>query len=170
MLLRSKICFTVLAIYEMVAVSMLHFQRVCDAIFTPVFCDSWYRYFLFCVIVPLLIGLILMWIREIVRAHRRRKFFRRARNTVRSVMSTIRGRVSENIDMRDMEKIVTAAVLVGIKRYADNHPNLRRNVNHIMDVANGDMEIDLMAPAPENMPAARAKKTVKKTTKKTIKK
>ena len=41
MLLRSKICFTVLAIYEMVAVSMLHFQRVCDAIFTPVFCDSW---------------------------------------------------------------------------------------------------------------------------------
>ena len=107
-----------------------------------------------------------MWIREIVRAHRRRKFFRRARNTVRSVMSTIRGRVSENIDMRDMEKIVTAAVLVGIKRYADNHPNLRRNVNHIMDVANGDMEIDLMASAPENMPAARAKKTVKKTTKK----
>ena len=54
MLLRSKICFTVLAIYEMVAVSMLHFQRVCDAIFTPVFCDSWYRYFLFCVIVPVL--------------------------------------------------------------------------------------------------------------------
>lgn len=166
MLLRSKICFTVLAVYEMIAVSVLHFQRVCDAIFTPCFCDSWYRYFLFCVIVPLIVGLILMWIHEIVRAHRRRKFFRRARNTVRSVMSTIRGRVSEHIDMRDMEKIVTAAVLVGIKRYADNHPGLRRNVNHIMDIANGDMEIDLMATDEEERVTARTKKPVKKKTKK----
>lgn len=166
MLLRSKICFTVLAIYEMVAVSMLHFQRVCDAIFTPVFCDGWYRYFLFCVIVPLVIGLILMWIREIVRAHRRRKFFRRARNTVRSVISTIRGRVSKNIDMHDMEKIVTAAVLVGIKRYADNHPNLRRNVNRIMDIANGDAEIDIMATDEEQTVPSHPKKAIKKKLKK----
>ena len=145
MLLKSKICFTVLAVYEMAAVSILHFQRICDAIFTPVFCDSWYRYFLFCVIVPLVIMLILMWIREIVRAHRRRKFFRRARSTISGVLSSIRGKVSENIDIRDMERVITAAVLVGIKRYADKHPNLRHNVNHIMDIANGDAEIDIMS-------------------------
>ena len=48
MLLKSKICFTTLVIYEIVAVSMLHFQRICDAIFPTAFCDSWYRYFLFC--------------------------------------------------------------------------------------------------------------------------
>ena len=149
MLIKSKICFTVLAVYEMVAVSILHFQRVCDAIFIPTFCDSWYRYFLFCVIVPLAIGLILMWIREIVRAHRRRKFFKRARRTINGVISSIRGKVSENIDIRDMERVITAAVLVGIKRYADKHPNLRHNVNHIMDVANGDAEIDIMSMADE---------------------
>jgi len=149
MLIKSKICFTVLAVYEMVAVSILHFQRVCDAIFTPTFCDSWYRYFLFCVIVPLVVGLILMWIREIVRAHRRRKFFKRARRTINGVISSIRGKVSENFDIQDMERVITAAVLVGIKRYADKHPNLRHNVNHIMDVANGDAEIDIMSMADE---------------------
>ncbi len=164
MLLKSKICFTVLAVYEMVAVSVLHFQRICDAMFPTAFCDSWYRYFLFCVIVPLIVGLILMWIREIVRAHRRRKFFRRARNTVRTVMSTIRGRISEQIDMRDMEKIVTAAVLVGIKKYADKHPGLRQNVNHIMDVATGEAELDIMATSDE-IRAPRSRGTSNKRTK-----
>lgn len=159
MLLKSKICFTVLAVYEMVAVSVLHFQRVCDTMFPIAFCDSWYRYFLFCVIIPLVVGLILMWIREIVRAHRRRKFFRRARNTVRTVMSTIRGRVSEQIDMHDIEKIVTAAVLVGIKKYADKHPSLRQNVNHIMDVASGETELDIMATTDEIRTARPRNKT-----------
>lgn len=104
-----------------------------------------------------------MWIREIVRAHRRRAFIRRARNTVQGVMSSIRGRVSEHIDPRDLEKIITAAVLVGIKRYADRHPNLRRNVNNIMDIANGDAEIDIMSTADEIAPPrTRRTKTAKR--------
>ncbi len=162
MLLKSKICFTVLAIYEMVAVSILHFQRICDAMFPTPFCDSWYRYFLFCVILPLIVMLIVMWIREIVRAHRRRAFIRRARNTVQGVMSSIRGRVSEHIEPRDLEKIITAAVLVGIKRYADRHPNLRRNVNNIMDIANGDTEIDIMAADAVATPRTRRAKSSKR--------
>lgn len=145
MLIKSKIYFTALTVYEMVAVSALHFQRVCDAMFTTKFCDGWYRYFLFCVIVPLIISLILMWIREIIMTHRRRAFIRRARNTVSGIMSSIRGKISENIDMQDMEKIITAAILVGIKKYADRHPNLRNNMNHVIGVANGEMDIDVMS-------------------------
>lgn len=149
MLLKSKICLTVVAIYEMVAVSLLHFQRVCDATFSVPFCDSWYRYFLFCVIVPAVVLLILMWIREIIRAHRRRRFIRRAKATIHDVISSIRGRVSEHIDVQDIEKLITMAVLVGIKQYADRHPNLRRRVNDIMDVANGDVTIETVeTPAP----------------------
>lgn len=142
MLIKSKIYVTALAVYEMVAVSALHFQRVCDAMFTTRFCDGWYRYFLWCVIVPLVVSLILMWIREIVVTHRRRAFIRRARNTVNGIMSSIRGKISNNIDMRDMEKIITAAILVGIKKYADRHPNMRDNVNHIMGVASGETDIE----------------------------
>ena len=117
MLLKSKICLTVVAIYEMVAVSLLHFQRVCDATFSVPFCDSWYRYFLFCVIVPAIILLILMWIREIVRAHRRRRFIRRAKKTLNNVVSAVRGKISEHIDFDDMEKVITAGVIYGIKKY-----------------------------------------------------
>lgn len=166
MLLKSKICLTILAVYEMIAISFLHFKRICDAMFSTMFCDGWYRYFLFCVIVPLVIGLILMWIREIVRAHRRRRFFRRTRKTINNVVSAIRGRVSEQLDMNDMERIVTAAVLVGIKKYADSHPGLRHSVNHIMDVARGDAEIDIMATDEEDIKSSRAKKVVKSKTKK----
>lgn len=159
MLLKSKVCFTVLTIYEIVAVSAMHFQRICDAMFPTAFCDSWFRYFLFCVVVPLLVFLIVMWIREIVRFRRRRSFVRRARNTVNGILNTIRGKVSEHINMQDMEKIITAAILVGIKKYADRHPNLRRNVNHVIDIANGDAEIDVMATVDEVKPVQKRKTT-----------
>lgn len=159
MLLKSKVCFTVLTIYEIVAVSAMHFQRICDAMFPTAFCDSWFRYFLFCVVVPLLVFLIVMWIREIVRFRRRRSFIRRARNTVNGILNTIRGKVSEHINMQDMEKIITAAILVGIKKYADRHPNLRRNVNHVIDIANGDAEIDVMATVDEEKQVQKRKTT-----------
>ena len=165
MLLKSKICFTVLTVYEIVAISLLHFQRVCDAIFSTAFCDSWFRYFLFCIVIPLLVFLILMWIHEIVRAHRRRKFIRRAKNTVNGILSSLRGRVSEHIDMSNMEKIITAAVLIGIKKYADRHPNIRHNINHVLDIANGDAEIDIMSSADEIKMPARARKVTRKVTK-----
>lgn len=149
MLLKSKICFTALVIYEIIAVSALHFQRLCDSMFPTPFCDSWYRYFLFCIIVPLVVMLIWMWISEIIHLHRRRKFIRRAKNTVSGIMSGIRGKITENLDVQNLEKIITAAILIGIKKYADRHPNLRRNVNNIMDIANGEMELDIMSTTDE---------------------
>lgn len=142
MLLRPKICLTVFSLYEIIAVTILHFQRICDSIFSVNFCNGWYRYFLLCVIVPVIIGLILMWIYEIVYRHRRRKFFRRMRNIVHDIMGGIRGKVSEHINIQDMEKIVTAAVLIGIKKYVDNHPGLRKNINDIMDVASGSVRVE----------------------------
>lgn len=161
MLLKSKICITSLVIYEIIAVSILHFQRICDAIFTSAFCDSWYRYFLFCVALPLVALLIWMWISEIIHVHRRHKFIKRAKNAVHGIISGIRGRVSENITPADMEKIITAAVLVGIKRYADRHPNLRKNINNIFDMANGEIDLDLMSTDDEE-PVKQPRKTNKK--------
>lgn len=145
MLLKSKICFTVFVVYEAVVISLLHFPRTCDAIFSSGFCAGWFRYFLFCIIIPLFVGLILMWIHEIVRAHRRRRFIRRAKNTVNGILAGIRGHVSEHMDVADIEKIITAAVLIGIKKYADKHPNLRHNINNVMDLAHGDIELDVIS-------------------------
>lgn len=167
MLLKSKVCFTVFSIYEMIAVTFLHFQRLCDSVFPTQFCDSWYRYFLFCVIVPLVAFLIGMWIHEMVRAHRRRRFIRRAKKTLNSVVSAVRGKISEHIDFDDMEKVITAGVIYGIKKYADAHPNLRRNINKIMDMASGEIDIDIMSTEDEvDVPAKR--RTVKTQSKKTV--
>lgn len=159
MLLKSKICFTVFAIYEIIAVSAMHFQRICDSMFMPAFCDGWFRYFLFCIVVPLLVFLILMWIHEIVRFRRRRSFIRRTRNIISSVLGSIRGRISEHINIQDMEKVITAAILVGIKNYADRHPNLRNNVNHVIDIAKGDAEIDILSLSREQRQSPSRKTT-----------
>ncbi len=155
MLIKSKVCFTVLTIYEIVAVTALHFKRVCDTMFSTVFCDSWFRYFLFCVVVPLLFMLLVMWAREIYYARRRRRLIRRAKSMVNGILSSMRGKISENLDLQDMEKIITAAILVGIKKYADRHPNIRHNINHVIDVANGDVELDLMSTESEIKPVRR---------------
>ena len=149
MFLKSKIWLTIFVVYEATVVSLLHFQRTCDSVFTSAFCTSWFRYFLFCIIVPLIVGLILMWIHEFVRAHRRRRFIRRAKNTVNGILSSIRGHVSKHMDVADIEKIITAAVLIGIKKYADRHPNLRHNLGNVMDLAQGDIELDIMSTADE---------------------
>lgn len=167
MLLKSKICFTVIAIYEMVAVTFLHFQRLCDSIFPTAFCDSWYRYFLFCVIVPLVAFLIGMWIHEIVRAHRRRRFIRRAKKTLNHVVTAVRGKVAEHIDFNDMEKVITAGVLYGIKKYADNHPGLRRNINKIMDMASGEIDFDIMSTEDEVVEIPTKRRVAKTQSKKT---
>ena len=60
-----------------------------------------------------------------------------------------------------MEKIITAAVLIGIKRYADRHPNLRKNINNIIGMANGEIDIDLMSTDDEE-PVKQPRKTNKK--------
>ena len=161
MLLKSKICFTSIVIYEIIAVSILHLQRICDAIFSSGFCTSWYRYFLFCIIVPLIALLIWMWIHEIIRARRRHRFIKRAKNAATGILSSISGHVSDNISSADMEKIITAAVLVGIKRYADRHPNLRKNINNIFGMAKGEIDIDLMSTTNEESPK-KTRKTNKK--------
>ena len=170
MLLKSKICITTLATYEIITVSFLHFKHFCDSVFTSTFCDSWYRYFLFCVIVPTIALLIWMWIREIIRIRRRHKFISRAKNAAHSILSSIRGRVYENITPADLEKVITAAVLVGIKRYADRHPNLRKNVNNIFDVADGEVDIDLMSTTDEKTVKPTHKQNKRGNTKPTRKK
>ena len=173
MLIKSKVCFTVFAIYEMFAVTFLHFQRFCDSVFPTQFCDGWYRYFLFCIIVPLLAFLICMWIREIVLAHRRRRFIRRAKKALNNVMSAVRGKVAEHIDFDNVERVITAGVLYGIKKYADTHPGLRRNINKIMDMASGEIDIDIMStkdevavPSKRRTVATKTKKTTATTRKK----
>lgn len=138
MFLRMKICFTVFALYEIAAIMLLHCQRTCDAMFSTAFCDTGFKYFIFCVAVPVLVYLIAMWIREIFVGHHRNSFAHKARSAVKDLVNNVRDRVSENVSVQDLEKIIAAAILIGVKKYADKHPRVRETFDSVMDAADYD--------------------------------
>ncbi|MBQ7128239.1 MAG: hypothetical protein IJO18_04635 [Alphaproteobacteria bacterium] len=137
MFIKSKICFTVLVIYEIAAITLLHFQRTCDAMFSTGFCDGNFKYFAGAIAVPLLAYLIWMWIREIIHARCRHRFISRAKHLVGNFASAVHEKLG-NISSQDMERILTMAILFGIKRYSDRHPGLRRTIGEIIGVKSGD--------------------------------
>lgn len=140
-MLKSKICFTVFVLYEVIAVILLHFPRTCDAMFSGTFCnDSVFKYFLICAAVPMLAMVLGMWIHEIFFARRRRSFFHRARDVASDVADGVTRHLGRAFDARDMDKYLAAAILFGIKKYVARHPQMRDAVHDIMNGA--DYEYD----------------------------
>lgn len=162
MFIKSKICFTVLVIYEIAAITLLHFQRTCDAMFSTGFCDSWFRYFAGVVALPLLAYLMWMWIYEIVRARRRHRFIARAKHLVGNVASTVHEKLG-NISSADMERIITMAILFGMKRYSDRHPNIRHTIDEIIGVSQGDNMDYKYDMDTENVVAAQKRAATRRT-------
>ncbi len=134
MFLKSKIYLTVLTVYEILAVILLHCRRTCDAMFGMSFCDDHvFKYFIFCFAIPAIVGLIVMWIMEIIYGGRRRRsFIYRAKNAVRDVASSVREHIGEHVSAADMEKLMAAALLVGIKRYVSKHPKHRGDFEDVL--------------------------------------
>ncbi len=145
MFIKSKICFTVFVIYEIIAISLLHFQRTCDAMFSAGFCDSNFKYFAGAIAVPLLVYLVWMWIHEIVVARRRHRFINRAKKMINTIASNIHEGF-ENLSPRAIEGVITAAVLMGVQKYSMRHPDLRKKLSNIIGLSNGgvmDFEYDM---------------------------
>lgn len=140
MFLRAKICLTVLTIYEIAIIMLMHFQRTCDAMFCTCFCDDHvFKYFMMCFAVPAIVLLVWMWIRTIVHGiRRRRSLFYRARGVIDDVASNVRDSVERNISRADVEKYITAAIMAGIKKYTDRYG---KKMNYDDDEYMDDMEM-----------------------------
>ena len=141
MFLKSKIGLTILSIYEIIAILLLHSPRTCTAMFGTTFCaDGLLKYFIVCVAVPLLVFLFAFWIMEIIAMHRRHhSLLYKAKRVVKRMASNIRDRVSENISTDDLEKLVSGALLVGLKKYSDRNPRAR----HVLDeIKNADIDVE----------------------------
>lgn len=137
-MLKSKICFTVFVLYEIIAVILLHCQKTCSAMFGGTFCnDSVFKYFLICAAVPMLAWVLGMWIHEIFFARRHRSFFHRASDVVSDVADGVKQHLGRAFDARDMDKYLAAAILFGIKKYSDRHPKMRNTIRNIIDGADG---------------------------------
>lgn len=138
MFLKSKIGLTILSLYEIIAVILLHNPKTCNIMFGVTFCYDAFKYFVWCVAVPLIVFLIVMWIMDIVdTARRRHSLLYKAKHAVKQMASNIHDRVSEHISSKDMEKMVTAALVMGLKKYSERNPRARSILNGIM---NDDIE------------------------------
>lgn len=167
MMLKLKICSTVWVLYEVIVVMMLHCPQTCEALLSGRFCmDSVYKYFVFCFAVPALIGLILMWIMSIVHAvRRRRSLLYRAESAVKDVAMSLQHKIRESISGPDLQKYIIGAVLAGVKKYSDYHPNMRRAIDGIISVITGEEDTTVSATksaATRTTHAAKSKAAHKK--------
>lgn len=155
MFLKTKLCLTILALYEIAAVVLLHIPRTCDAIFCTSLCDDHiFKYFVVCIALPLVILMILMWIRELVHAVRRRRSLAyRAKAAVSDMVSDISHRIKRTISSADMERYLTAALIVGLKKYSARHPGAQDAFGRVF----GDMgyDVDDAEPVASSAPATR---------------
>lgn len=143
-MLRFKIYLTIFFIYEIIATILLHTMRACAPMFGLGFCgDVVFKYFVVCAAVPMLIFLIIMWAHEIIVARRRRRsVFYRARGAAMRIASNVRDRITHNVSQQDLEKIITAALVVGIKKYAARNANVRRLLDDITNAYYTDDDFD----------------------------
>ncbi len=134
MFLKMKIYGTILALYEIFIVLFLHSKTYCNSIFTSGFCmDSVEKYFTFCIAIPVIVFLIFMWIGEIRKYIRRRNsLLYRAKDAVHEVATEIKDRVTETISPQYLEKLITAALLIGVKKYADKNPKARAFLKEVI--------------------------------------
>ena len=139
MMLKSKICLTILVVYEILAVILVHMTRICTAMFGPNFCaDNGFKYFIACFAIPALALLIMMWIREIVVAsERRHSLMHKAKDAFDGMVDDVKDRFMDHISAKDIEKFLAAAAIVGIRRYAQTHPQTRRMFENIVATARG---------------------------------
>lgn len=143
-MLRFKIYLTIFFIYEIIATILLHTMRTCAPMFGLGFCgDVVFKYFVVCAAVPMVIFLIVMWAHEIIVARRRRRsVFYRARGAAMRIASNVRDRITRNVSQQDLEKIITAALVVGIKKYAARNANVRRLLDDITNAYYTDDDFD----------------------------
>lgn len=135
-MIKLKIWLTVLTLYEIVAVLLLHCSRVCNAMFGLNFCsDHVFKYFIALFAVPAIITLIVMWIMEIIHTARRRQtLVFKAKTAIKDMAEKLRDKVSENVSTKDLEKLAAAAFVAGVQRYSANHPRMRNKIREILNL------------------------------------
>ena len=131
MLLKPKIYITILFVYEVIAVMVLHCQTICTEMLGYTACNDWFRYFAFCVVIPGIVGLIWMWVKTIIHAYRHR-FLRRARGALIDVLDGLRDKLADKISREDIEKYITVASLYGIRYYMAHNPRFREFLHEIV--------------------------------------
>lgn len=139
MLLKPKIYITILFVYEIIAVMLLHCQSMCTEMLGMTACQDWFRYFAACIIIPGLVSLIWMWLETFVHAYHHR-FFRRARSALADVLDKIYEKLANHLTREDLERYITVAALYGVRHYLANNPKFKEILQEMIpEVAEWDL-------------------------------
>lgn len=125
---KIKIFITFLSLYEFIMLTILQIPEYCFAFFNFSFCSVPYKYLLLCVMLPILIGLFIWWIPDIL------KLFCKNCQCSEPQEKTIKNLVQEIVSKQDIEKFITAAIIMGIQKFASNHPQTKETFDNILDV------------------------------------
>ena len=127
---KIKIFITVLILYEFVMLTVLAVPSYCTAFFNYNFCDiNNFKYFLLCVMLPTLVGLFIWWMPDIARILCPNRC-----NAKPEPDKTIKNIFNEIISKQDIEKFITAAIIMGIQKFATTHPKTAETFDNILDI------------------------------------
>ena len=110
--------------------TILQIPKFCTTFFNYNFCMvNNIKYFLLCIMLPVLIGLFIWWIPEMARAICPNKC-----NIKTDTDINIKNIFNEIISKQDIERFITAAIIMGIQKFATNHPKTTETFDNILDV------------------------------------
>ena len=127
---KIKIFITIVVLYELVMLTVLQIPDYCTSWFNYNFCETHhFKYFLLCIMLPILLGLFVWWIPEISRL-----FCPHKCEIPQKTDMNIKDIFNEIISKQDIEKFITAAVIMGIQKFAATHPKTAETFDNILDV------------------------------------
>ena len=126
---RLKIFITIFVLYELVMLTILQISDYCLWWFNYNFCETGvFKYFLMCIMLPLCFTLFIWWIPEISRMLCKNKCECMAEKEPSSIKDILR----EIVSTKDIERLITAAIIMGVQKFVNNHPKTKATLTDIL--------------------------------------
>ena len=129
-----KVFITIFVLYEFVTIILLQVPDYCMNVFNQNFCDNIaFKYFLICVVFPILVGVFIWWMPDILRllCNRGCKM-----NTQKPKPETIHDILKQIISTQDIERLITAAIIMGIQKFSQTHPKTQAIFDDMLNTLN----------------------------------
>ena len=128
---KFKIFITVFTIYEFIMLTVLQINSYCTGVFNVNFCDyGAFKYFLMCIMLPVMIAIFMWWVPDLARSFCNKSCEPAPVESNESISDIFRNIVSK----QDIERLMTAAIITGIQKFAKNYPKTKTIFGDILSV------------------------------------
>ena len=123
---KIKIFITFLVLYEFIMLTILQINKYCIGFFAQSFCNIPFRYFLLCIVIPVLVALLAWWMPDISKI-----LCKKCQCEIKHE-EPIKDALKEIITKQDIERLITAAVVMGIQKFTATHPKTKETLGKIL--------------------------------------